>query len=93
MFLTRDKNSRFVFGGHVVYETSGNWERESVNSCPVSWPSLSKMAGRGRGRGRGRGLSFDVGMIGFGRGEALPAAILQPPPLYPVGGFLYDCVA
>ena len=42
------------------------------------------MAGRGRGRGRGRGLSFDVGMIGFGRGEALPAAIQQPPPLYPV---------
>ncbi|KAL9986078.1 hypothetical protein ACROYT_G000152 [Oculina patagonica] len=41
------------------------------------------MAGRGRGRGRGRGLSFDVGMIGFGRGEALPAAIQQPPPLYP----------
>ena len=45
----------------------------------------SKMAGRGRGRGRGRGMSFDVGMIGFGRGESLPAAILQPPPLYPVG--------
>ncbi|XP_020604433.1 DNA-directed RNA polymerase III subunit RPC7-like [Orbicella faveolata] len=41
------------------------------------------MAGRGRGRGRGRSLSFDVGMIGFGRGEALPAAIQQPPPLYP----------
>lgn len=39
----------------------------------------------GRGRGRGRGLSFDVGMIGFGRGEALPAAIQQPPPIYPVG--------
>ncbi|KAJ7369395.1 DNA-directed RNA polymerase III subunit RPC7-like [Desmophyllum pertusum] len=37
----------------------------------------------GRGRGRGRGLSFDVGMIGFGRGEALPAAIQQPPPIYP----------
>ena len=42
------------------------------------------MAGRGRGRGKGRGLTFDVGMIGFGRGEALPAATLQPPPLYPV---------
>ncbi|XP_073243224.1 DNA-directed RNA polymerase III subunit RPC7-like [Porites lutea] len=41
------------------------------------------MAGRGRGRGKGRGLSFDVGMIGFGRGEALPTAILQPPPLFP----------
>lgn len=47
------------------------------------------MAGRGRGRGRGRGLSFDVGMIGFGRGEALPAAIQQPPPLYPVSESLY----
>ena len=46
--------------------------------------AFPKMAGRGRGRGRGRGLSFDVGMIGFGRGEALPAAIQQPPPLYPV---------
>ncbi|XP_067016112.1 DNA-directed RNA polymerase III subunit RPC7-like isoform X1 [Acropora muricata] len=41
------------------------------------------MAGRGRGRGRGRGLTFDVSQLGFGRGEALPAAILQPPPLYP----------
>ena len=45
------------------------------------------MAGRGRGRGKGRGLSFDVGMIGFGRGEALPTAILQPPPLFPVSEF------
>ncbi|RMX36631.1 hypothetical protein pdam_00015014 [Pocillopora damicornis] len=43
----------------------------------------SKMAGRGRGRGRGRGFSFDVGVIGFKRGEALPATIQQPPPLYP----------
>ncbi|XP_058963494.1 DNA-directed RNA polymerase III subunit RPC7-like isoform X2 [Pocillopora verrucosa] len=41
------------------------------------------MAGRGRGRGRGRGFSFDVGVIGFKRGEALPATIQQPPPLYP----------
>lgn len=51
------------------------------------------MAGRGRGRGGGRGLSFDVGMIGFGRGEALPAAIQQPPPLYPVSESLYYCIA
>ena len=51
------------------------------------------MAGRGRGRGRGRGLSFDVGMIGFGRGEALPAAIQQPPPLYPVSASFYYCSA
>jgi len=58
--------------------------RNTKNSCPVSWPRLPKMAGRGRGRGKGRGLTFDVGMIGFGRGEALPAATLQPPPLYPV---------
>lgn len=46
------------------------------------------MAGRGRGRGRGRGFSFDVGVIGFKRGEALPATIQQPPPLYPVGEFV-----
>ena len=52
----------------------------------------SKMAGRGRGRGRGRGFSFDVGMIGFQRGEALPAAIQQPPPLYPVGESLCCCL-
>ena len=51
------------------------------------------MAGRGRGRGKGRGLSFDVGMIGFGRGEALPTAILQPPPLFPVSEFLTGSVA
>ncbi|XP_032232472.2 DNA-directed RNA polymerase III subunit RPC7-like [Nematostella vectensis] len=42
------------------------------------------MAGRGgRGRGKGRGFTFDVGALGFGRGEALPTAIVQPPPLFP----------
>ena len=44
------------------------------------------MAGRGRGRGRG-GFSFDVSQIGFQKGEALPAAIQQPPPLFPVSVF------
>ena len=44
------------------------------------------MAGRGRGRGRGGGsMTFDIGSLGFGRGEGMPAAILQPPPLFPVG--------
>ena len=42
------------------------------------------MAGRGRGRGRGS-FTFDTGALGFGKGEALPNALLQPPPLYPVG--------
>ncbi|XP_013379748.1 DNA-directed RNA polymerase III subunit RPC7-like [Lingula anatina] len=43
------------------------------------------MAGRGRGRGRGggKGMSFSVETLGFGRGEALPAPTLQPPPLFP----------
>lgn len=42
------------------------------------------MAGRGRGRGRGGGsMTFDIGSLGFGRGEGMPAAILQPPPLFP----------
>ena len=41
------------------------------------------MAGRGRGRGRGS-FSFETGALGFGKGEALPSAILQPPQLYPV---------
>jgi len=40
------------------------------------------MAGRGRGRGRGS-FTFDTGALGFGKGETLPAALLQPPPLYP----------
>ena len=56
---------------------------------PIHRPRESNMAGRGRGRGRGRGLTFDVSQLGFGRGEALPAAILQPPPLYPVSEFLF----
>ena len=43
--------------------------------------NIFKMAGRGRGRGK---LTFDVGKIGFQKGEALPAAIQQPPPLFPV---------
>lgn len=38
------------------------------------------MAGRGRG---GRGLSFNIDALGFGRGDALPQAINQPPPLFP----------
>ena len=43
----------------------------------------------GRGRGRGKTVSFDVQALGFGRGEALPAAILQPPPLFPVYIYIY----
>lgn len=38
------------------------------------------MAGRGRGRGS---LTFDTVALGFGKGEALPAAMLQPPLLFP----------
>ena len=38
----------------------------------------------GRGRGIGRGMSFNVESLGFGRGEALPGPILQPPPVFPV---------
>ena len=38
----------------------------------------------GRGRGRGRGMSFSVEMLGIGRGDALPAPILQPAPVFPV---------
>lgn len=41
----------------------------------------------GRGRGRGRNVSFNVEALGFGRGEALPGPILQPPPLYPPTDF------
>lgn len=66
----------------------GYWARKLKLLGLVRSRSFSNMAGRGRGRGKGRGLSFDVGMIGFGRGEALPTAILQPPPLFPVSEFL-----
>lgn len=38
----------------------------------------------GRGRGRGKNVSFNVEALGFGRGEALPGPISQPPPLFPV---------
>ncbi|XP_076807413.1 DNA-directed RNA polymerase III subunit RPC7-like [Clavelina lepadiformis] len=42
------------------------------------------MSRGGRGRGRGRGnVSFNMEAIGFGRGDALPAPILQPPPKFP----------
>ncbi|XP_041361832.1 DNA-directed RNA polymerase III subunit RPC7-like [Gigantopelta aegis] len=37
----------------------------------------------GRGRGRGRGISFNIEALGFGRGEALPTSVQQPPPLFP----------
>ena len=43
------------------------------------------MAGRRGGRGgAGRGISFNIDNLGFGRGEALPRPILQPPPFFPV---------
>ncbi|CAB4014584.1 DNA-directed RNA polymerase III subunit RPC7-like [Paramuricea clavata] len=38
------------------------------------------MAGRGRGRGK---FTFDVSKVGIQKGEALPASIQQPPPLFP----------
>jgi hypothetical protein len=38
----------------------------------------------GRGRGRGKNVSFNVEALGFGRGEALPGPIAQPPPIFPV---------
>ncbi|XP_061174377.1 DNA-directed RNA polymerase III subunit RPC7-like [Saccostrea echinata] len=41
----------------------------------------------GRGRGRGKNVSFNVEALGFGRGEALPGPISQPPPLFPIAEF------
>lgn len=43
------------------------------------------MGGRGRGRGGGarNAMSFNVEELGFRRGDALPAAQLAPPPLFP----------
>lgn len=38
------------------------------------------MAGRGRGKPN---LSFEIGSLGFGAGEALPTQTLQPPSTYP----------
>ncbi|XP_046611639.1 DNA-directed RNA polymerase III subunit RPC7-like [Neodiprion virginianus] len=40
------------------------------------------MANRGRGRGK-VSMSINVEQLGFGRGEALPGPVLQPPPKYP----------
>ena len=53
----------------------------SFKEFSFSKQNIFKMAARGRGRGK---LTFDVGKIGFQKGEALPAAIQQPPPLFPV---------
>ncbi|XP_078499264.1 DNA-directed RNA polymerase III subunit RPC7-like [Lissotriton helveticus] len=38
------------------------------------------MAGRGRGRGQ---MTFNVEVVGIGKGDALPPPTLQPPPLFP----------
>ncbi|XP_012678375.2 RNA polymerase III subunit GL b isoform X2 [Clupea harengus] len=40
------------------------------------------MTGRGRGRGRGQ-LSFNMEVVGIGKGENLPPSTLQPTPLFP----------
>ncbi|ESO88118.1 hypothetical protein LOTGIDRAFT_89428, partial [Lottia gigantea] len=37
----------------------------------------------GRGRGGGKTWSFNVEMLGFGRGESLPPPVQQPRPLFP----------
>ena len=37
----------------------------------------------GRGRGRGQSVSFNIEQLGFGRGEAVPVSLTQPPPLFP----------
>jgi DNA-directed RNA polymerase III subunit RPC7 len=37
----------------------------------------------GRGRGRGNAVSFNIEQLGFGRGEAGPVSVTQPPPLFP----------
>ncbi|XP_045024959.1 DNA-directed RNA polymerase III subunit RPC7-like isoform X2 [Daphnia magna] len=37
----------------------------------------------GRGRGRGQNVSFNIEQLGFGRGEAVPVSVTQPPPLFP----------
>merc|ERR1712096_486 len=44
-------------------------------------PSYNTMGGRGRGRGTG--LSFNAEALGFGRGDALPSAMMTPPPTFP----------
>ena len=62
------------------------WSRLHIGTevrYEVKWPKHI-MAGRGRGRS----YSFDTGALGFGKGDAIPAAILQPPPLFPVSMIL-----
>ena len=54
--------------------------------CAAKTTRSCSMAGRGRGRGKGS-VSFDVGSLGFGKSDVVPAAILQPSPLYPVSFF------
>lgn len=63
---------------------------DCVTACCCNdriWFILIDMAGRGRARGKT--VSFDVQALGFGRGEALPAANFQPPPLFPVSLTIY----
>lgn len=88
--------TRTVGFSAAIFVVWVSWDLGTSITKKIRFQSLvrasSKMAGRGRGRGRGRGLSFDVGMIGFGRGEALPAAIQQPPPLYPVRESRCNCL-
>lgn len=43
----------------------------------------------GRGRGRGKPMSLNIEALGFARGDALPTAILQPPPRFPVSHVIY----
>ena len=44
---------------------------------------ISNIKRGGRGRGRGKGLSFNAEALGFCRGDALPTAMMAPPPMLP----------
>ncbi|CAG0917337.1 unnamed protein product [Notodromas monacha] len=41
------------------------------------------MGSRGRGRGRGQGGTFSMEQLGVQKGEGMPTAVLQPPPVFP----------
>ena len=64
------------------------WLRSRYDEITCSCVRFWHKSMAGRGRGRGKTVSFDVQALGFGRGEALPAASIQPPPLFPVSVFL-----
>lgn len=63
-------------------EVRGRWEAWSATLLVRTFSACDDIVMAGKGRGRGK-YTFNLEVIGIGKGEALPSSSLAPPPLFP----------